>query len=52
MKITIKDYIKANKIASREMELENSTGWYAKDKAFINKKAYKRKKKYKEDFNV
>ncbi len=46
-KITKLDYIKANKIGSREASLENATGFVAIDKAHTSKKAYKRKSKHK-----
>lgn len=42
-KITKDDFIKANKIASREIELENSTGWVCVNKIHKNKKVYNRK---------
>ena len=48
MKITIKDYIKANKRANRLLELEFSTGWQAKNKIFKSKKTYTRKTKHKD----
>lgn len=47
MRITLKDYIKASKIANREIELMNSTGWYSQNRIFANKKAYNRKLKHK-----
>ena len=49
MKITQKDYIKANKKASREIELEDSTGFKAVNKTHKSKKTYTRKRKHKED---
>lgn len=41
------DYIKANRRGSREAELENQSGWNSKHKIHTTKKAYKRKPKYK-----
>ena len=46
-RITLNDYIKANRIASREMALEDSTGWTSVHKAHTSKKAYKRTSKHK-----
>lgn len=41
---TIEDYVKANRKASREEELERNGGrWVAKDRPHKNKKAYNRK---------
>lgn len=41
---SIEDYIKANRKASREEELERNGGrWVAKDRPHKNKKAYNRK---------
>lgn len=45
MKIIQKDYIKAVKIANREMELDN--GFKSNHKIFVNKKKYKRNEKHK-----
>lgn len=42
-KITLDDYIKANRKASREIELEINIGFKAKDKPHKNKKRYNRK---------
>lgn len=42
--IGINDFIKAIKIADREVELENSTGFKSVSKIFNSKKAYKRNK--------
>lgn len=47
MKITQRDYIKANKIGNRLAELENSTGFVSKHKIHTSKKAYTRKSKHK-----
>jgi hypothetical protein len=52
MKITLKDYIKANKKANREIELENGFGWYAQNKIFQNKRKYKRKNKHKKSLEI
>ena len=43
-KITIKDYIKANRKGSRDAELEVSSGFSSKHKIHNSKKAYKRAK--------
>jgi hypothetical protein len=43
-KWTIKDAIKADRKASRELELENSIGWVSKHKIHNSKKTYNRKK--------
>lgn len=43
------DSLKASKKASREMELENSTGWVAKHKVHKSVKDYTRKTKYKNE---
>lgn len=41
---TIEDYVKANRKASREEELEMNGGrWVAKDRPHKNKKTYNRK---------
>lgn len=44
MHIGIKDYIKAVKIANREIDQENSTGFKSNANVHKNKKAYKRNK--------
>jgi hypothetical protein len=49
-KITQSDIIKFNRIASREMSLENSTGWVSVNKAFKSKKSYSRKQRHKDIF--
>lgn len=49
-KITQQDFIKFNKIASREMSLENSHGWNSVNRVFKSKKAYSRKQKHKNGF--
>ena len=43
------DSLNASKKASREMELENSTGWIAKHKVHKSVKDYTRKTKYKNE---
>ena len=50
-KFTKKDAIKASRMASREMELENSTGWVAVRKAHKSVKDYTRKPKHKKDYS-
>ena len=50
-KFTKKDAIKASRMASREMELENSTGWVAVHKAHKSVKDYTRKPKHKKDYS-
>ena len=40
------DYIKGNRIGSREAELENSSGWHAVRKVHRSKRSYKRKDKH------
>jgi len=46
-KFTIEAYIKANRRGSRQAELENSTGFIAKNKVHMSKKTYTRKTKHK-----
>ena len=47
------EYIKANKKASREIELEQNGGrWVAKDRPHKNKKVYDRKRDKKIDFDL
>lgn len=46
-KFTTEDTIKAFKKASREIELENATGWTAKHKVHKSVKDYSRKTKHK-----
>lgn len=41
--ITVEDYVKAVKIADREMEQSFRPGWAAKVKVHTNKKTYNRK---------
>lgn len=41
--ITVEDYVKAIKIADREVEQSNRPGWAAKVKVHVNKKTYNRK---------
>ena len=43
------DSLKASKKASREMELENSTGWISKHKVHKSVKDYNRKLKHKNE---
>lgn len=45
--ITAADLHKADRKASREIELENATGWTAKNKAHKSAKTYTRKAKHK-----
>ena len=47
MKITKRDFIKANRRGSREAELETQTGFSSKHKVHKSKKAYSRKNKHK-----
>jgi hypothetical protein len=49
-KFTKEDAMKANKKASREMSLENSTGWVSTHKAHKSIKDYTRKPKHKVSF--
>jgi len=42
----IQDYIKGNRIGSREAELENSSGWKAVRKVHRSKRSYNRKDKH------
>lgn len=51
-KFTIKDTIKANKIASREISLENSTGWSSTHKIHKSIKSYSRKPKHKKTYSI
>ena len=46
-KITIEDWLKANRIGSRNAELEDSSGWSSKRKIHKSKKTYSRKNKHK-----
>ena len=47
------EYIKANRKASRELELEQNGGrWVAKDRPHKNKKAYNRKRDKKINFDL
>jgi hypothetical protein len=45
------DYIKANRKASREIEMDDETGWTAKNKPHKMKTDYKRSKYKKIDIN-
>jgi len=47
MKLSRKDYLKANRKGSRDAELDNSTGWKSKHKVHNSKKTYTRKQKHK-----
>ena len=49
-KFTKEDAMKANRKASREMSLENSTGWVSTHKAHKSIKDYTRKPKHKVSF--
>ncbi len=40
------DYLKANRKGSRDAELENASGWGAKNKVHKSKKEYSRKPKH------
>jgi hypothetical protein len=44
-KLTVEDYVKAIKIADREMEQSFRPGWSAKNKIHVSKKTYNRKAK-------
>jgi len=49
------DYLKAIRRGSRDAEIENSTGWYAKNKKHKTLKDYSRKGKnklYKQDLEI
>lgn len=43
MKLTISDYIKAIKIADREIQKSQNPGWISTDKVHSSKKIYNRK---------
>jgi hypothetical protein len=47
MKNLRNDYIKANRRASREFELENENGWKSKNRAHKTAKDFSRKPKHK-----
>ena len=49
-KITTMDYLKANRKGSREVELENSTGWKSTHKIHKSDSIYTRKQKHKKSF--
>lgn len=49
-KFTLADTIKANKKASREMSLENATGWVSIHKVHKSEKNYSRKTKHKASY--
>jgi len=49
-RVTIEDIMTANKKASREMNLENSTGWNSVRKVHKSIKDYTRKPKHKMAF--
>lgn len=48
-KFTTDDYIKANRKASREIELEIMGGWVSKHKVHKSMKSYARKSKHKKN---
>lgn len=50
-KFTKKHAMKASRMASREMELENSAGWVAVHKTHKSVKDYTRKPKHKKDYS-
>jgi hypothetical protein len=50
-KVTFEDIITANRKASREMNLENSTGWNSVSKAYKSVKDYTRKPKHKKTYS-
>lgn len=50
-KVTFEDIMKANKKASREMNLENSTGWNSVRKIHKSVKDYTRKPKHKKSYS-
>lgn len=52
LRITIEDFIKANKIGSRNAELEFATGWVAKHKIHNSEKNYNRKEKHKKEIDA
>lgn len=47
---TKEDSLKASRKASREIELQNATGWIAKHKVHKSAKDYNRKEKHKNDW--
>jgi hypothetical protein len=49
-RFTMDDYIKANRIGSRQAEMENQSGWSAKHKVHKNAKAYNRKDKHRQKY--
>ena len=51
-KFTKEDAMRANRMASREMGLENSTGWVAVHKSHKSIKDYTRNPKYKKDYSA
>lgn len=52
LKFTVKDSIKANKKASRDIALENSTGWISTHRVHKSSKAYKRNSKHKKNYST
>lgn len=50
-KFTKQDSLKASRKASREISLENSTGWISTHKTHKSIKDYTRKTKYKKDYS-
>lgn len=51
-KITQEDITKANKIASREMDMVDSTGWVSTHKVHKSAKSYKRNSKHQKSQNL
>jgi len=49
-KITQKQILTSERKISREIELENQSGWISKHKVHKSKKTYTRKPKYKTDY--
>ena len=45
LRFGIDDYVKANRIGSRNSEIENQSGWQSKHKIHKSKKLYSRKNK-------
>lgn len=51
-KFTREDALKANRVAGREMDLENSTGWISTHKVHRSAKSYTRKSKHKKTYSL
>jgi len=49
-KITQKQILTSERKISREIELENQSGWISRHKVHKSKKTYTRKPKYKTDY--